>query len=99
MGYGAIEEIDRANRTWATGQVLPVYTRLSDAEESEREKLADISKKNLNTGVQNLGDDKNFEPLDAKDIPQIVELENQLMGTDAWNNKKFEDELKLNNRS
>lgn len=77
-----------------------MYTRLSDAEESEREKLADISKKNLNTGVQNLeGDNKNFEPLDAKDIPQIVELEKQLMGTDAWNNKKFEDELKLNNRS
>lgn len=65
------------------GEILPVYTRLSDAEESERERLADISKKNLNTGVQNLDDNKNFEPLDAKDIPQIVDLEKQLMGTDA----------------
>lgn len=61
-----------------------MYTRLSDAEESEREKLADISKKNLNTGVQNFSSEKfSYEPLDAKYINNIVPIEEQLMGTDA----------------
>ena len=64
------------------GYILPVYTRLSDAEESEREKLADTSKKNLNVGVQNLNG-PNFQPMDANDIKEIVTLEKDLMGSDA----------------
>ena len=63
---------------------MPVYTRLSDAEESEREKLADVSKKNLNVGVQNPSSDEfMFEPLDANNINEIVALEKELMGSDA----------------
>lgn len=74
----------KENENHNPGEVLPVYTRLSDAEESEREKLADASKKNLNTGVQNFGSDKfSYEPLDAKNIDDIVKLEKELMGSDA----------------
>lgn len=63
---------------------MPVYTRLSDAEESEREKLADVSKKNLNVGVQNPSSyEFMFEPLDANNINEIVALEKELMGSDA----------------
>lgn len=66
------------------GLVLPVYTRLSDAEESEREKLADVSKKNLNVGVQNSSSEEfSFEPLDAIKINEIISLEQNLMGSDS----------------
>lgn len=83
-GPGEMRNLTRDNETWAPGKVLPVYTRLSDAEESEREKLADASKKNLNTGVQNFGSDEfSYEPLDAKNIDDIVKLEKELMGSDA----------------
>lgn len=59
--------------------VLPVYTRLSDAEEGERKKLKE---KNLITGVQ--GDDITYSPLNSNNIDKILELEKQLMGSDAW---------------
>lgn len=65
---------------------MPVYTRLSDAEESERQKLADASVKNLNTGVKDLpGDDARviFQPMDLANLSEIANIENQLMDTDA----------------
>lgn len=80
------------------GEVLPVYTRLSDAEEAEREKLADTAKKNLNVGVQNL-DGVTFEPMDAKFAEDIAALESELMKSDAWNSAKIKSELGLLNRS
>ena len=80
------------------GEVLPVYTRLSDAEEAEREKLADTRKKNLNVGVQNL-DGVTFEPMDAKFAEDIAALESELMESDAWNSAKINSELGLLNRS
>lgn len=82
----------------SAGEVLPVYTRLSDAEEAEREKLADTSKKNLNVGVQNL-DGVTFEPMDAKFAEDIAALESELMESDAWNSAKINSELGLFNRS
>lgn len=64
------------------GFVLPVYTRLSDAEETERERLADISKKNLNSGVQEI-DKITYLPMDAKFLDEMTALERDLMGSDA----------------
>ena len=68
------------------GDILPVYTRLSDAEESERQKLADNSVKNLNTGVKDLPGDAAqiiYQPIDVADLDEITAIENQLMDTDA----------------
>ncbi|MDO5328623.1 MAG: tRNA (adenosine(37)-N6)-threonylcarbamoyltransferase complex transferase subunit TsaD [Coriobacteriia bacterium] len=64
------------------GTVLPVYTRLSDAEEGERVKLKD---KNLVSGVQG----NTFAPLNASNLDKVVELENELMKDDAWTKEKF----------
>lgn len=68
------------------GYVLPVYTRLSDAEESEREKLANINEKNLKTGVQNIksaNGDIQYMPMNSADAGEIAKHEKQLMGSDA----------------
>lgn len=86
------------------GEVLPVYTRLSDAEESERESnfKASATDKNLITGVQNLHKQNSnflFEPLSFEYIKQVEKLEKQLMGSDFWNSNKIESDLSLKNRS
>lgn len=68
------------------GDILPVYTRLSDAEESERQKLADNSVKNLNTGVKDLPGDASqiiYQPMDVANLDEIANIEKQLMDTDA----------------
>lgn len=65
---------------------MPVYTRLSDAEEGEREKLSKLDEKNLKSGVQNLKTSKDqitYKVLDANSINKIAEIENQLMESDA----------------
>ncbi len=75
---------DKINNKQEPGYVLPVYTRLSDAEESEREKLAKNDEKNLITGVQNNDkSDIKFMPMQKSDIPEIVSLEQQLMKSDG----------------
>lgn len=61
------------------GEVLPVYTRLSDAEETEI-KNKDV-KKDLKTGVQG---DVSFTLCGAADETEIVALESQCFGSDAW---------------
>lgn len=81
------------------GFVLPVYTRLSDAEETEREKLADTRVKNLNTGVQNVEDEISYQPIDAKYVEDIAQLETDLMGSDAWGVNKINSDIKEPNRS
>lgn len=48
------------------GLVLPVYTRLSDAEENERARLAKPDARNLRTGVQDVRADARPESLDVE---------------------------------
>lgn len=74
---------------------LPVYTRLSDAEENERVRLAKEDPKRLSTGVQGSvpASAVVYRPLDVAHVAQVAALEGQLMGTDAWNEHLVADEL------
>ena len=71
--------------------VLPVYTRLSDAEENERAKIAETSKKNLATGVQHAG--IMFRPMAASDIGAVAEIEKTLMKSDSWSASQFLEDI------
>ncbi len=79
--------------------LLPVYTRLSDAEEHERIKFAKqdgqavaVEAKDLQSGVQG-GAAIRYQPLEAAWVPAVAALESQAMGTDAWNEAQVLDEL------
>ncbi len=82
--------------------VLPIYTRLSDAEEHERARLATPGERNLVTGVQ--GDASAvgavaFTPFDAAYLAQAARLEAGAMGTDAWSEALIADELPRKDRT
>ena len=88
--------------------LLPVYTRLSDAEENERRKLADATPRDLRTGVggEALSASSGgpmapvfYRPFAATDIDQAVALEAACMGTDAWCAAQLADELPRKDRS
>lgn len=96
------------------GKLLPVYTRLSDAEENERERLAQNEPRNLRTGVQDsratmhsqsgVGEFANehgviFMPLDSAHADEVAALESELMGTDAWTSRMVADELPHKDRT
>lgn len=79
--------------------LLPVYTRLSDAEEHERIKFAKrdaeanaVEAKDLESGVQG-GSVIRYQPLEAAWVPAVAAMEAQVMGTDAWNDAQVLDEL------
>ncbi len=79
--------------------LLPVYTRLSDAEEHERIKFAKqdgqsaaVDAKDLQSGVQG-GSAIRYQPLEAAWVPAVAALESQAMGSDAWNEAQVLDEL------
>lgn len=79
--------------------LLPVYTRLSDAEEHERIKFAKqdaavnaVEAKDLQSGVQG-GSVIRYQPLEAAWAPAVAQMEAQVMGTDAWNASQVLDEL------
>lgn len=77
--------------------VLPIYTRLSDAEENERARLAKPAERNLATGVQ--GDPVAYAPFDAAFAAQAAALEAEAMGTDAWSQLLIADELPRKDRT
>lgn len=86
---------------------LPVYTRLSDAEENERVRLARIDdglagKRGSrhvtmnDTAIANAranGEGIAYKPLDARHVADVAALEAAVMGTDAWNEVLVADEL------
>lgn len=95
---------DRTGGDAAT--LLPVYTRLSDAEENERRRLAEAAvcddarpqAKNLRTGVQQFAGSQDapalaYRPLDAAHVDDVERLERQTMGGDAWSASLVADEL------
>ena len=78
--------------------LLPVYTRLSDAEENERVRLSAPEVRNLASGVQAEGA-LTFRPLDAAHAPDVASLESRAMGTDAWSEESVLDELPRKDRT
>lgn len=110
--------------------LLPIYTRLSDAEEHERQAFAKessvsaeavrsadhvaasrqaaLSGRDLVTGVQgekpeaDLHDDHGTircVPLEARWVDAVAALEQDLMGSDAWNAAQILDELPRSDRT
>lgn len=82
--------------------LLPVYTRLSDAEENERIRLSKTDPKNLHTGVQHESDGAgsfDYRPLDALHVRDVARLEGETMGTDAWGASLVADELPRKDRT
>ena len=60
---------------------LPVYTRLSDAEENERMNLPKRNPKNLVSGVQ--GERVTYKPLDARSLDAVVAFDEENPGEDV----------------
>lgn len=84
--------------------VLPVYTRLSDAEEAERAKFAKQQQqqqaevKDLTSGVQG-GAIIRYQPLEAVWVSAVEALEAKTMGSDAWHGSQILDELPRGDRT
>ena len=83
--------------------LLPVYTRLSDAEENERIRLAKTEPKNLHTGVQDEASGAAaalaYRPLDVAHVRDVARLESETMGSDAWGATLVADELPRKDRT
>lgn len=91
---------------------LPVYTRLSDAEEAERVRLAKEDPAlagargsrhvTMNdTAIANAranGEGVAFKPLDRAHVADVAALEARVMGTDAWSEALVADELGRSDR-
>lgn len=102
---GECDPLDAARHD--PGLVLPVYTRLSDAEENERARLARADESlagtrgskhvTMNdTAIANAranGDGIAYKPLDAHHVVDVAALEAVVMGSDAWNEALVTDEL------
>ena len=95
-------DFDRHNPAFA----LPVYTRLSDAEENERARLARADARDLHTGVQGADaapecaiEDIIFRPLDANCIKQVAEIEREVMGSSAWGETLLAQDIAQRNRT
>ena len=73
---------------------LPVYTRLSDAEENERVRLSKDDPRNLVAGVQDIESDQVlYRPLDAAHVTDVAMLEARVMEGAPWTEKTISDEL------
>lgn len=80
-------------------EVLPVYTRLSDAEESERTRLACPKTRDLRTGVQLAGaGEVEIRPFDAAFADAASAMEHAVMGSDAWSSPAFASDVAQGNR-
>ena len=98
---GEVDPFDASSADPAVA--LPVYTRLSDAEENERIRLSDEAPRDLRTGVQHGGtvpaatsaaaEGLRFLPLDAAHAADVARMEDELMGSDAWNEAMVRDDL------
>ena len=87
-----LEENDAEN-------ILPIYTRLSDAEEDERKKHSISEKRNLTNGVGNLqnGEKISFLPCSLNDAIEIAKIENFAFSDDKWSEESFFCELENKN--
>lgn len=78
--------------------VLPVYTRLSDAEENEREKLKDNTARNLVSGVQGNATNIEIRPCRASDSSALSVLESKNFGSDCWGESQFASDITRDDR-
>lgn len=90
---------DDARDTGDPALVLPIYTRLSDAEEAERQRLG-LGKSGFveGSGVAEelAGIHTQLRPMSLNDIAQVAELESRAYAGaahDPWSASMFEDEL------
>ena len=89
---GEIDPFDTARHNPAFA--LPVYTRLSDAEENERVRLAKDDPRNLVTGVQDIDADRVvYRPLDVAHVPDAAALDARVMKGSAWDERTIAAEL------
>lgn len=85
--------------------VLPVYTRLSDAEENERKRLGMNTPASVEvTGVADELADMHLQlrPMSVNDLDQVAELEAAAFADDVhepWSRALFEEELALPGRT
>lgn len=80
------------------GQLLPIYTRLSDAEEAEREKLKNNTARNLTSGVQGESSEVEIRPCRSDDAKKLASLESVNFSTDCWSDEQFSDDLRRDDR-
>ncbi len=85
------------------GIVLPVYTRLSDAEEAERERAGLPSVPPPETGVATVGSAERagamaIRPMRQADIEHVYEIEKAVF-PDSWTPGMFQEELTRPNRA
>ncbi|MBQ9691450.1 MAG: tRNA (adenosine(37)-N6)-threonylcarbamoyltransferase complex dimerization subunit type 1 TsaB, partial [Eggerthellaceae bacterium] len=74
--------------------LLPIYTRLSDAEEHERTRVHAKDPKNLLTGVQSTASGAiSYISMHSEHVPEVAALESVCMGADAWNLPQFEQDI------
>ena len=101
LWYPSGEGLLRAGRS-GTGDpalVLPLYTRLSDAEENERQRLGMDTPETVGvTGVADALADRHLQlrPMSVNDLAQVAELEAAAFADVAhtpWSRQLFEDEL------
>lgn len=80
--------------------VLPLYTRLSDAEENERARLQSTEARDLSCGVQHPGAAlPDISPLSGAFAGQAAAIEEEVMGSDAWSAHAFADDLEQKMRT
>lgn len=81
------------------GLILPVYTRLSDAEENELTKIKSNNVKDLVTGVQGEGANHvTVRPVELSDAAAMAALENESFDSDAWSEKSFVSDISSDGR-
>ncbi|MGI6032449.1 MAG: tRNA (adenosine(37)-N6)-threonylcarbamoyltransferase complex transferase subunit TsaD [Coriobacteriales bacterium] len=85
----------------APEDLLPVYTRLSDAEENERARLGLTTEQLAKSGVaeQRAAGGLFLHPMSINDVPEVAELQQRALPEDAWNEGKLFDEIGRYDRS
>lgn len=100
-GLAAAWVADRSALGWGTGDpatVLPVYTRLSDAEEAERERSGLPRVPPPVSGVAGDGGGLVVRPLRPEDVEAVVAIEAASFD-DPWTDGMFADDLQAPDRA
>ena len=104
-GRGLVEAYLALERAGALGSgdaaaLLPVYTRLSDAEENERARLG-LAAELPRTGVSesNAVGGLFLHPMSVNDVEQVAALQASALAQDAWTAGMLYDEIGRDNRT
>ncbi len=105
-GQGLIEAFASDCRAGHRGtgdpaELLPVYTRLSDAEENERERLRLSEEEMPKGGVSNRSAANGLfmHPMSINDIDEVAHVQERAIPQDAWSAGKLYDEVGRPDRS